>query len=218
MLASDLNNREFSGAVNPDDLLNVQFYTRTLDNEYESIKQNRPVKYDALFIAIKIPGRTDLDIERFAHDQDKLRWPRQWQAFERSQSNDQLVGTRVEDWTALPRFRAEELKAIKFFTVEQVANASDAQKQRMGMDAEMLQQKAKAFLNSAQDTALVQSQAVELAKRDETIGQLQKTVNDLLAAVNGMKTQVVEKVDPPKKRGRPKKVTNDNDAGASSAG
>jgi len=216
MLASDLNNREFAGAVNPDDLLNVQFYTRTLDNEFESNKQNRPVKYDALFIAIKIPGRTDLDIERFANDQDKLRWPRQWQAFEHSQSNSQVVGTRVEDWTAIPRFRAEELKAIKFFTVEQVANASDAQKQRMGMDAEMLQQKAKAFLNSAQDTALVQSQAVELAKRDETIGQLQKTVNDLLAAVNGMKT--AEKVDPPKKRGRPKKVTNDNDAGASSAG
>jgi hypothetical protein len=73
---------------------------------------------------------------------------------------------------------AEELRALKFFTVELVANANDGQLQRIGMIAGMspnsLRDKARAFLNLANDSA-------EEAKREAEIAEL-KAENERIKA------------------------------------
>ena len=91
------------------------------------------------------------------------------------------------------------MKHFKFYTVEQIANASDAQLNTIGMAAGMspfaLRDKAKAFLSSAKDTALVQQQADELSKRDEIIARMQAQIAELASQANKPKTKAKAKVE-----------------------
>ena len=105
--------------------------------------------------------------------------------------------------------QAEELKGIKFHTVESVANCSDQQLQRIGMIAGMsphaFREKAKAFLNLANDTAEIEKRNAELAQlkeenakikaeTDAKLAQMQEQMSALLAAV-GTKKPRKQKVD-----------------------
>lgn len=169
-LASDANNPQFVGASNPDDVLSVTFYMRSERNNFESEKQGRPIFYEVPYVIIQAPGNQLSIIDTEARDDHKVRFPRQWAVFQNSQlpPEAQQTGTPLEHWPALSRAQAEEYKGRKFFTVEQIANASDLQIQSLGMNAQSLRQKARAFLAVAKDTALAQAQAAEIQKlRDE---------------------------------------------------
>jgi hypothetical protein len=198
MLASDLNNRDFAGARNPDDLLNVTFYKSSEQNNYETEKQGRPIFVEKDMVRIQIAGRNDLTIESEVRNEHKIRFPRQWQAFLlKYETHTQAIGTPVEEWPAITRSEAEELKGLKFYTVEQVAAASDMQAQRMGMNAPVLIQKAKAFLEQARDTAFTQKQAAELARKDQEIAEL-KANQDRLA--KQMEQLMKDKGEKPKRK------------------
>src|SRR5258708_32140737 len=129
-LASDLSNREFSGAMNPDDILHVTFYMKSLKNEFETTKQGRPIFYEVPMVRIMTPGNQLNIVDTPTREDHKMRFPRQWAIFQASQSQDQVVGTPVDQWPAITRSEAEELKGQKFFTVEQIAGASDLQIQK----------------------------------------------------------------------------------------
>jgi hypothetical protein len=100
--------------------------------------------------------------------------------------------------------QAEELKGIKFRTVEDVANCSDQQLQRIGMIAGMsphsFREKARTFLNLAQDTAEIDKRNAELAQlkeenakvkqeADEKLAKMQKQMDDLMAMMSEKKTR-----------------------------
>jgi len=61
-----------------------------------------------------------------------------------------------------------------------------------GMAPFTLRDKAKAFLSSAKDTALVQQQADELSKRDEMIARMQAQIAELAAQANKPKAKAKE--------------------------
>lgn len=180
MLASDLNNPQFSGAQNPDSLLHVVFYMRTEQDNYKSEKEGRPIFYEVPYIRITTPGNNLMEIDAPAREDHKNRFPQQWASFQNSvEPQNQIVGTTVENWPVITRAEAEELKGLKFFTVEQLAGASDLQVQRLGMGGHVLRQKAKAYLETAKDTALQQHQAAELARKEEQISSLQAQLDSL---------------------------------------
>ncbi len=183
MLPSDVNNTGFTGAYDPDSVMYVRFYMKSIQNMYETEKQGRSIFFDVPFVEIMIPGNQLSIVDTPVREPHKKRFPKQWMVFQNSQSADQVSGTRVEEWPAITRSQAEELKGLKFFTVEQIAGASDEQIQRLGMNATMLRQKAKAFLGQAKDTALAQSQAAELQKRDQEITDLKNMVNRLASQI-----------------------------------
>jgi hypothetical protein len=84
---------------------------------------------------------------------------------------EQLIGTPIEEWTIISRSQADELKGIKFHTVDSVADASDQQIQRIGMIAGMcpfaFRDKAKAFLNLAEKVGDVNQREAEMQKLRE---------------------------------------------------
>ena len=188
MLASDDRNSEFTGARNPDEVLHVTFHIKTMPNNFLSAKEGRPVFQDEQFVRIMIPGRNDTVVERPVEELDKQRFPRQWAVFMNQQSEtDQLVGTPITEWPQVTRSQAEELKGKKFYTVEQIAECSDGQIQALGMNATLLRQKARLFLATAKDTALVQGQVEELARKDAEIAALQanqKALSDQMLQMN----------------------------------
>jgi hypothetical protein len=175
---------------NPDSRLAVRFYQREMDNQFQTGVEGRPIKFMADFIIIEVPGDRNTIIDTFARDEHKTRFPVQWARYqnEKSDGGAEIQGTLLRDWPILNAAQAGELKHYKFYTVEQVASASDEQISSIGMmvgtSPLAFRDKAKAFLANAKDSALVQQQADELRIRDKEIDGLKQQMQELLGQLN----------------------------------
>jgi hypothetical protein len=180
---------------NPDSRLAVKFYSREMDNEFQSLAEGRPIKFMADFVRIEVPGDRLTIIDTFAKDEDKRRFPVQWAMYqnEKSDGGDQIQGTLLKDWPILNAAQASELKHFKFYTVEQVATASDEQIGSIGMMVGMsplsFRDKAKAFLANAKDSAVVQQQAEALRQRDDEIAAMKRQLEELAAQIKPKATK-----------------------------
>lgn len=196
---------------NADSRLQVRFYKRSVHQEQESMDAGRPIFKDFDFVQICVAGDSLTEIDTYALASHKTRFPIQWANYmNRQGANDQeVVGTPVTEWPLVSKSQAEELRAMKFQTVESIASASDQQLQRMGMAAGMspfaFRDKAKAFLNLATNAAEtdkreqeINALKEELAKKDlETVkmkaetdaklAQMQDQMAAILAAVGEKK-------------------------------
>jgi hypothetical protein len=158
---------------NADSRLQVRFYKRSVHQEQESMDAGRPIFKDFDFVQICVAGDSLTEIDTYALASHRTRFPIQWANYmNRQGANDQeVVGTPVTEWPLVSKSQAEELRAMKFQTVESIANASDQQLQRMGMAAGMspyaFRDKAKAFLNLA-------TNAAETDKREQEINALKE--------------------------------------------
>jgi hypothetical protein len=156
-----------------DSRLQVRFYKKPVQQEQESMDAGRPIYKEFDFVHICVAGDTLTEIDTYALANHKTRFPIQWANYmNRVGANDQeVVGTPVSEWPLVSKSQAEELRAMKFFTVEAIASASDQQLQRMGMAAGMspyaFRDKAKAFLNLATTSA-------ETDKREQEINALKE--------------------------------------------
>ena len=121
-----------------DALLSVRFYRKPIEIKDETLAQGRPIFKDADWIQIMTPGDQLNVIDTIARDNHKARFPQQWAAYQNKIGNqEEIVGTPVSAWPLVSMSQAEELKGIKFHTVESIANCSDQQLQRIGMIAGM---------------------------------------------------------------------------------
>jgi hypothetical protein len=158
---------------NADNRLQVRFYKRPVQQEQETIDAGRPIYKEFDFVHICVAGDTLTEIDTYALASHKQRFPIQWANYmNRQGANDQeVVGTPVAEWPLVSKSQAEELRAMKFHTVESIAHASDQQLQRIGMAAGMspysFRDKAKAFLNLA-------TTAAETDKREHEINALKE--------------------------------------------
>ena len=158
---------------NADSRLQVRFYKRPVQQEAETIAEGRPIYKEFDFVHICVAGDTLTEIDTYALQSHKTRFPIQWANYQnRLGADDQeVVGTPVGEWPLVSKSQAEELRAMKFHTVESVANASDQQLQRMGMAAGMspyaFRDKAKSYLKLASSSA-------ETDKRQQEINELKE--------------------------------------------
>jgi len=190
-----------------DSRLAVTFYKRSMKQEDESVAAGRPIFKEFDFVRICVPGDNLTEIDTYANESHKQRFPRQWAHYQNQVGNqEQIVGTPVEQWTLISRSQAEELKGIKFRTVEDIANCSDQQLQRIGMIAGMsphsFREKAKAFLNLANDSAEVAQREAELqalrAENDKIKAETEAKLSKMEAQMEALLAAVAEKT--PKKR------------------
>ena len=155
---------------NADSQLVVRFYKRPVEIKDETIAQGRPIFKEMDFITIMTPGDQLNIIDTIAEERHKRRFPLHWADYQNKTANQEgFVGTPLSEWPLLTMSQAEELKGLKFYTVEAVANCNDQQLQRIGMIAGMspyaFRDKAKAFLQVA-------SKSAEVSKREEEVEQL----------------------------------------------
>ena len=201
-----------SDVQDADSRLAVKFYKRAVKQEYESLEAGRPIYKDFDFVRIMIAGDNLTEIDTYAQESHKQRFPKQWLQYQASQdSSSEIHGTPVEQWPLISQSQAQELRAIKFLTVESIANASDLQLQRIGMIAGMsphaFRDKAKSFLNLATESAEASKRAEEInqlkqelaqkaeenakikAETDAKLAQMQEQMAAILAAVGEKKTR-----------------------------
>ena len=206
MLASDLNNPEFVGAIpNPDALLFVEFYWNTpvdkWGSEEESAKAGRRVvvnkkklkfgpgghveKLDEddkqIWIRIMRPGDQTSIIERQMQEGDKQRWPERWLYWEMAEGlrddGANIPGWKIEDWPYLadqPNL-VRDLKYMRFYTVEMIAGASDAQVQRMGIGGPGLRENARVDLRKK----TIGDLSGEIKARDEQLAAQAKAIKEM---------------------------------------
>ena len=147
-IASDLDNPNFQGAMNPDKLLHKEFYWHEPfdrnKTEVESEKAGKLVRVKGartIYIRIMVRGDKNSIIERPKTFGDEIRFADEWRMF---QINEGLIdagenqpGWKIEDkveglWE-LSEDEIAKLKFLRFYTVEQIAGASDAQIEKLGM-------------------------------------------------------------------------------------
>lgn len=211
MLASDLANPEFSNPQDPDARLHVEIYKLPVRNEFESQKEGRAIFTEVVMISIQVPGDNTTKVVQPLRDDHKMRFPRHWAYFEATQGKEALeIGTPLSQWPLLGPAQVEELRALKFRTVEQIASASDLQLQRMGAAGgeagTSLRDKARRFLTVAKDASFVDHAAEELAKiRGEQAEKDAKHAADL-AAMQEKLDALIGMMAEKRKPGRPAKV------------
>jgi hypothetical protein len=104
------------------------------------------------FVRIMIPGDKTSINEQMVADHHKQRFPRQWLHFQMQNDDAPVIGTSLMQWNRddpeeFNEMQLAELQILKFQTVEQLATASDAQIQKVGMGASGLRERARAYLN-----------------------------------------------------------------------
>jgi hypothetical protein len=148
------------------------------------------------FVRIMVPGDKNNIVEQPVRDDHKARFPRQWLHFQMQNSDGSMViGVPISQWLAeapedINRGQAEELHILKFQTVEQVATATDAQVQRVGMGGIGLRDRARAYLSR-------RNRAESRSELDETKRELEE-----------LKAQMAELMAA-RRPGRPRKETEE---------
>ena len=207
---------------NADSRLQVRFYKRPVQQEAETLAEGRPIYKEFDFVHICVAGDTLTEIDTYALEQHKTRFPLHWAAYQNKLGADDqgYEGTPLAEWPLVSKSQAEELRAMKFHTVEAVANASDQQLQRIGMAAGMspyaFRDKAKAFLNLATASAETDKREAEintlkeeLAKKDEETAKIKAETDAKLALMQEQMATILAAVGEKKPRKRKAEATEE---------
>lgn len=196
LLASDDNNPDFVNAKDPDSMLHVEFYDFAAPDQWAITVDHKPRdtrKPECPYVRIQVPGNKDLTIERPADGNDQRRFPRQWLHFQMQSgkiANAQNVpGWPIEQWPDLVPDQIKNLHFLNFYTVEQLAGASDAQVGAM-MGGYGLRSRAQAAVQLRNGKQV--SEAV--AERDAKIGALEGELSQIKAMLQQLLPKPVEPV------------------------
>ena len=124
------------------------FFRDAIKNERKSLEAGRPVFDTVEMITIVIPGDPGNSPTRLVNDHDKVRFRAAWERFEREEEMA-VDGTPVEAWPRLTLRQAYELKHNGFYTVESIANCSDANLRNLGLGGLSLREFAQAYIEAA---------------------------------------------------------------------
>lgn len=188
MLPSDLNNPAFVGPINPDSMLSVEFYMHAPEDVHKSEAAGKMVRLPEMpYVRIQAPGDHTSVMESPVFESHKRRFPDKWLYFQIQnkmiEGAAEIPGWKIEEWTHLNPEQVRDLKFMRFSVVEQVANASDSQCQKMGMGGMSLRESARLALRSRMGVEIKQEMDKKdalIASQGDAIAALQKQMQELL--------------------------------------
>lgn len=154
-----------------------RFYVDAVQDELATAQQGRAIFTQKEFVEIIMPGNQYSMPVHEVNDSHRQRWPQQYERFKQGLEMS-VDGTPLEEWPPLNRAQVLELKAMKVHTIEQVAGLSDTVLQRI-MGGFQLRAKARAFLDDAAASALVEQTTAENDKLKSEIAALRQQVTEL---------------------------------------
>lgn len=214
----------------------VEFYKHPVFMEMESTAANRPIYKDVDYISMQFPGDKTKKVVRPVREDDMLRFPKHWASFLET-GVVAVEGTPLEEWTALTKSQALELKGLKIHTVEQLAGIGDHLLSFFG--AREYREQAKQYLdkstgfkgriaeletkatalearNQALDeqlrTFMAERAAEKAAAEAAIVAKLEAEAAEALRLAQEAETRITQPVVAKKRPGRPKKVVAENPA------
>lgn len=144
---SAMNNSRYAG----DEALHVEFHYKARLDPGKTEEKGHPVYKDVLYARITPPGGDTVD--QPVNDITRKRFAKRIAQFEAMQDRQNTIeGYHLDEWPAITRAQAENLKFRKIFTVEQLAETPDGNLQDV-MGGMGLKQKAKDYLEETTGTA-----------------------------------------------------------------
>jgi len=191
-----------------DSKLHVEFYDRKISPDV-----TEP------YVRILIPGDKTSIIDQPAKEHHKKRFMRHWLAFQAKNGSTALIGMPLEQWHQerpgeLTDGQLMELQILKFQTVEQVAQASDSQMQRVGMGGMGLRERARTFIASKNS----QITGAAMNEQNAQIESLKQMVATLSAQLHAQPPVTAPKKRGPKPGFKRKGSSNDHHAPVGAAG
>jgi hypothetical protein len=174
-----------------DDRLGVLFYMKTVEDKERTMSEGRRCFKEREFVKIMVPGDRHNIIDRpvqktgILPTDDRLRFAKQWDAFQKGIEQKQHEGTPVALWPQIPAALAEELKFINIYTVEQLANLADVYVAKIP-GGQQWKQKAQKFVQALKDSEAVNKLEAQLAERDTKISALEEAVKDQAAKIDAL--------------------------------
>ncbi len=165
-----------------DKSLAVKFYLEPIQNESKTLEEGRPIFEDCEMVELRVRGDRNNIVIRPVRPDDKKRFRNAYMAFK---DEDQKLrsGTPLSQWPLMSRSFVEELKFLGFYTVEDVAEASELSLGKVN-GLRNFQEKAKSFLEYASGGSPVtklEARLDELQSSLEAALQQNKRLNEELA-------------------------------------
>lgn len=184
--------------------LHVEFYSEPQEDPAESRKAGRPIFKDVEMVKIQIAGDPKNNLIAPAHSashRDRetglpltyaMRFPDHYRFFKDNLDQQAAGGTPISEAPWLAASKREELKALKVYTLEALAQLDGTLLQRLGMGARELKNKAQAWLDAAAGNAAEGRLASLLAARDDEIEALKRQMADFIASQSGKAPAVTQ--------------------------
>lgn len=201
---------------------NVKFLKTYNENRQKTLEAGRPIFDEIVSFSIQWPG-CDETVRR-VEPQDITDYPEKWAAF---QAGNQPIesGTPLAEWPPLPGSTLRELQHIGFLTVEQLAEANDEIKRRLGPAGKFIKM-AKDWLAAATSTpAEVASLKQQLEREQKRASKMEEQIELLMQRIEASEgtrlsrpryeeEPIIEEEEElseetgelPRRRGRPRKV------------
>lgn len=157
-----------------DERLYVKFYMGSMEDTAGTQREGRPMYKSVPFVKILVPGDRNTVIDTLAGTTYPRRFPRQWAAFQ-AQETQEIDGTRLSETPFITRALAEELEYFKVYTVEQLAECSDALAGKLPRFHE-LKRKAQTYVQQAKDSAMAMKLAEENTDLKNRIAGLESEI------------------------------------------
>jgi hypothetical protein len=215
--------RRFHGA-------NVRFFNSYNENKEKSLQAGRAIFDEIPSISIQYPGGDET--VRKIEPQDVQDYPELYAAF-KAGSEVVVSGTPLAEWPLMNGSTLRELQHLGFKTVEQLADAHDELKRKLGPTGRFIKM-AKDWLEAANSSQFnVVALKQQLEREQKRTAKLEEQVELLLQRVEGnegtdlrsrrkevirsievedelleegSQDEVLEEEEAPKRRGRPRKV------------
>ena len=160
-----------------DENLYVQFFSHPMQDKAKTLEEGRPIFVDTEYIRIMVPGDKGNVVMRSVREDDRQRFPKQYQAF-KNDEEEILEGTPLDKWNFVSAAQVEELKYFGIRTVENLANVTDTNAQKF-MGINLLRQKAQEYIAAASSEAPIAQLQEELSARDATIAEQASLLADM---------------------------------------
>lgn len=147
----------------------ARFYTKWKRNNFLSEKEGTEVGENRDYVMIICPGQPKTEVHREASDLDKKTHPQEWNDYKEGREQ-RIAGTPIEVLPGLPQGQSDALKAMHIHTIEQMANLSDMAMQKVGMGANELRMRCKAYTDKNSTEVVMLKQ--QLAEKDSQIAAL----------------------------------------------
>lgn len=207
---------------------NVRFFNSYNENKEKSLAAGRAIFDEIPSISIQYPGGDET--VRKIEPQDVADYPELYAAF-KAGSEAVVSGTPLAEWPLMNGSTLRELQHLGFKTVEQLADAHDEIKRRLGPTGRFVKM-AKDWLDAANSSQFnVVTLKQQLEREQKRTAKLEEQVELLMQRIEGnegtdlrpRRKEVIRSIDPvveevevseaeevqaeaPKRRGRPRKV------------
>jgi hypothetical protein len=173
-----MTEREFGAPEHVPQIL-VGFCMVPKEDKHKSKAAGYPVFREQEYVKLIVPGDKQSEYFQPSTEKDRKTYPNAYQAFKNRESKPVVEGMPIEQWPQVTRALAMTLRAAGIHTVEALAAVHDGNIGKVASNGQELRAKAKAFLETAKNSAASQALAAENQKLQDQLAVMQEQINAL---------------------------------------